>query len=117
MNIPGEAEGNWRWRFQADQLTAEIKARLAELTSVYSRWNGTPPANLDPHYLDGKVEKSAALGNSRAEEKTAAPPAKRSNARKTSWLGDDSARGASAKPRKKNQEKVKAGKGEKEKPG
>jgi 4-alpha-glucanotransferase len=53
MNIPGEAEGNWRWRFRADQLTAEIKERLADLTAVYSRWNGTPPARLDPHHMSG----------------------------------------------------------------
>jgi len=40
MNLPGTADGNWHWRFTADQLTPEIEARLALLTSVYER---SPP--------------------------------------------------------------------------
>lgn len=44
MNIPGRAEGNWRWRLQASQLDPRIRARLADITAVYSRWNGEPPA-------------------------------------------------------------------------
>jgi 4-alpha-glucanotransferase len=37
MNMPGEAEGNWQWRFSADQLTPELLDRLADLTEVYNR--------------------------------------------------------------------------------
>ena len=37
MNIPGRAGGNWRWRFAADMLTDEIKARLQEVTRCYGR--------------------------------------------------------------------------------
>jgi len=37
MNKPGVAEGNWRWRFRADQLRPELVARLADLTVLYNR--------------------------------------------------------------------------------
>ncbi len=37
MNIPGTAEGNWRWRFQWDQLTAERAQRLAHWIELYDR--------------------------------------------------------------------------------
>ena len=37
MNRPGVAEGNWRWRFRADQFRHEIIARLAELTTLFNR--------------------------------------------------------------------------------
>ncbi len=37
MNLPGEAEGNWQWRFTAEQLTPELLDRLADLTEVYNR--------------------------------------------------------------------------------
>jgi 4-alpha-glucanotransferase len=37
MNIPATPSGNWRWRFTAEQLTAEIGERLGELTVIYDR--------------------------------------------------------------------------------
>ncbi len=37
MNRPGRAEGNWRWRFAANTLSGEIKARLKKLTVLYGR--------------------------------------------------------------------------------
>jgi 4-alpha-glucanotransferase len=37
MNLPGKAEGNWRWRFTADRLTSAILDRLADLTDTYNR--------------------------------------------------------------------------------
>jgi 4-alpha-glucanotransferase len=37
MNVPARQSGNWAWRYRADQLTPEIRSRLAELTSVYGR--------------------------------------------------------------------------------
>ncbi|MEM3011868.1 MAG: 4-alpha-glucanotransferase [Candidatus Hadarchaeales archaeon] len=37
MNTPGRAEGNWRWRVEPWQLTAEAVERLAELTEFYGR--------------------------------------------------------------------------------
>src|SRR5262249_30019467 len=37
MNLPGRADGNWRWRFTADQLTPALLERLADLTDVYER--------------------------------------------------------------------------------
>jgi 4-alpha-glucanotransferase len=37
MNRPGQASGNWGWRFAGDALTPEITARLALLTRTYGR--------------------------------------------------------------------------------
>jgi 4-alpha-glucanotransferase len=48
MNVPGTAEGNWRWRFQKGQIDRRAQDRLAELTAVFSRWNGALPTDLDP---------------------------------------------------------------------
>jgi 4-alpha-glucanotransferase len=48
MNLPGTGEGNWRWRFRSGQIDRKARERLAELTAVYSRWNGTVPAGIDP---------------------------------------------------------------------
>jgi 4-alpha-glucanotransferase len=50
MNMPGRAEGNWGWRFHEGQIDARAYDRLAELTAVYSRWNGLIPQILDPRY-------------------------------------------------------------------
>jgi 4-alpha-glucanotransferase len=107
MNIPGEAEGNWHWRFRADQLTAPIKARLADLTAVYGRWNGTPPAKLDPHHLDEAAGESKPSGDSKAETPLGAIETE------ASPREDGSARTKGAKPRKKRQGEVKAAGGKK----
>ena len=48
MNLPGTGEGNWRWRFRPGQIDRQARDRLAELTAVYSRWNGAVPAEIDP---------------------------------------------------------------------
>ncbi|MBL8172176.1 MAG: 4-alpha-glucanotransferase, partial [Acidobacteria bacterium] len=40
MNVPARESGNWGWRYQAEQLTPEIRARLAELTEIYGRNRG-----------------------------------------------------------------------------
>lgn len=37
MNRPGTTGGNWRWRVREGQWTADLFARLAELTSTYER--------------------------------------------------------------------------------
>ena len=37
MNVPGEADGNWQWRFRRGQLLPEIKDRLAGMTAIYNR--------------------------------------------------------------------------------
>jgi 4-alpha-glucanotransferase len=37
MNVPARESGNWGWRFQNEQLTPEIRQRLARLTNVYGR--------------------------------------------------------------------------------
>ncbi len=37
MNIPGTATGNWQWRFQAEDITAQISDQLKELTQLYGR--------------------------------------------------------------------------------
>lgn len=37
MNTPALESGNWGWRYAAEQLTLEIRARLADLTEIYGR--------------------------------------------------------------------------------
>ncbi len=37
MNLPGKAEGNWRWRFTQDRLGQDLLERLADLTDLYNR--------------------------------------------------------------------------------
>jgi 4-alpha-glucanotransferase len=37
MNTPARESGNWGWRYRAEQLTPEVRARLAELTEIYGR--------------------------------------------------------------------------------
>jgi 4-alpha-glucanotransferase len=48
MNTPGTPTGNWTWRFKAGQLTSGIADRLADMTAVYSRWNGPLPESFQP---------------------------------------------------------------------
>jgi len=45
MNLPGRADGNWTWRFSADQLSGHLGARLKEITQLYGR---------DPVMYEGK---------------------------------------------------------------
>jgi 4-alpha-glucanotransferase len=37
MNLPGQPEGNWLWRYMPDALKPELGTRLAELTRLYGR--------------------------------------------------------------------------------
>jgi 4-alpha-glucanotransferase len=37
MNFPGRGDGNWYWRFRWEQLTPELRSRLAKLTHTYGR--------------------------------------------------------------------------------
>ncbi|NJL46916.1 MAG: 4-alpha-glucanotransferase [Leptolyngbyaceae cyanobacterium SM2_5_2] len=37
MNIPGQAEGNWAWRFRQEALTDEYGDRLRAMTQIYGR--------------------------------------------------------------------------------
>lgn len=37
MNVPGTSEGNWSWRFEWHQLTAERAGRLAHLIKLFGR--------------------------------------------------------------------------------
>jgi 4-alpha-glucanotransferase len=48
MNFPGRAQGNWAWRYRAEQLDRRVTDRLAEMTALYGRWNGPVPADRDP---------------------------------------------------------------------
>ncbi len=52
MNLPGRAGGNWGWRMRAGELGQGDYDRLAELTAVFSRWNGPPPAAIDPRHRE-----------------------------------------------------------------
>ncbi|MBK6429936.1 4-alpha-glucanotransferase [Candidatus Amarolinea dominans] len=42
MNFPGRPSGNWGWRYQADDLSAELGNRLLELTYLYRRLSPQP---------------------------------------------------------------------------
>ena len=49
MNVPGEASGNWSWRFRSDQLTTALAAGLREMTKSYGRTGpGTSGENRNP---------------------------------------------------------------------
>ena len=48
MNVPGRSTGNWSWRLRPGQVGREVRDRLAELTAVTGRWNGTIPDRLAP---------------------------------------------------------------------
>jgi 4-alpha-glucanotransferase len=37
MNVPGQAEGCWRWRFDWPQLRADATLRLREMTRAHGR--------------------------------------------------------------------------------
>jgi 4-alpha-glucanotransferase len=37
MNLPGKPDGNWQWRFRADDLTPAHARRLKELATLYDR--------------------------------------------------------------------------------
>jgi 4-alpha-glucanotransferase len=37
MNIPGQSEGNWGWRYQPHVLTDEVRSRLRALTELSNR--------------------------------------------------------------------------------
>jgi 4-alpha-glucanotransferase len=66
MKLPGTAEGNWLWRFQHGQLDRQAQDRYAELTALYSRWNGALPAEWNPRCRPQN------LGHSPAAESVAA---------------------------------------------
>jgi 4-alpha-glucanotransferase len=42
MNVPGRAEGNWRWRCNEDMLSAPAFEQLRDLTKTSNRWRWTP---------------------------------------------------------------------------
>ncbi len=37
MNTPGTTEGNWRWRFQWEQVDADLSSRLSHISRLYGR--------------------------------------------------------------------------------
>jgi 4-alpha-glucanotransferase len=65
MNLPGKAAGNWQWRFEKGQLDRQAQDRYAELTALYSRWNGALPVEWNPR---SRVQN---LGHSPAAESVA----------------------------------------------
>jgi 4-alpha-glucanotransferase len=71
MNTPGEAKGNWRWRYQDGQIDEQAEDRLAELTAVFSRWNGLVPQNLDPRYRPKQAQTPPALEPEQRSAQTA----------------------------------------------
>ncbi|HEX2993562.1 MAG TPA: 4-alpha-glucanotransferase [Anaerolineales bacterium] len=45
MNLPGRVGGYWSWRFDAKQLTSELKDRIRELNYTYGRENAEAGPN------------------------------------------------------------------------
>ena len=61
MNVPGLPRGNWGWRFRDGQVRPQMRERLADLTGVYGRWNGTPPAGYGPPGIDSVAVSTAEI--------------------------------------------------------
>jgi 4-alpha-glucanotransferase len=55
MNLPASTNGNWDWRFRADDLKSEMLRRLAELSEIYGR-------NLPAKDEEASGSMDAALG-------------------------------------------------------
>jgi 4-alpha-glucanotransferase len=73
MNTPGLGEGNWRWRFQHGRIDERARDRLAELTAVYSRWNGALPTDIDPRARPKNPERAPMLADAPETEPQRAP--------------------------------------------
>jgi 4-alpha-glucanotransferase len=79
MNVPGRAEDNWDWRYRTSQLTTKVKEQLAELTAVYSRWNGLVPTRFDPRRApikEGAVKTTRQSGKSSSKAADKLRPSK-----------------------------------------
>jgi 4-alpha-glucanotransferase len=37
MNTPGQAEGNWSWRYWYGALTGDVRHRLKSMTETFGR--------------------------------------------------------------------------------
>lgn len=55
MNVPGNPHGNWCWRCRPGQVRAQARGRLADMTAIYGRWNGMPPAPYGPPIPPGAI--------------------------------------------------------------
>jgi 4-alpha-glucanotransferase len=73
MNLPGKAEGNWQWRFRKGQLDRQAQDRYAELTALYSRWNGALPAELNPRSRPQNLGPAPQAGRAPANVTQTAP--------------------------------------------
>jgi 4-alpha-glucanotransferase len=51
MNIPSQAQGNWRWRFRQDLLRPELAEKLATLTEVSDRLPQAMPRVADEEWV------------------------------------------------------------------
>ena len=43
VNVPGVAEGNWRWRMRPDALSPALAEKLRSMTARYGRAPYVPP--------------------------------------------------------------------------
>jgi 4-alpha-glucanotransferase len=73
MNLPGKAEGNWQWRFQKGQLDRQAQDRYAELTALYTRWNGALPAEWNPRSRSQNLGPAPQAGSAPANVTQTAP--------------------------------------------
>jgi 4-alpha-glucanotransferase len=47
MNVPGRADGNWRWRVREDMLSSQAFQRLQDLTESSKRSVSRQPTVID----------------------------------------------------------------------
>jgi 4-alpha-glucanotransferase len=47
MNVPGRADGNWRWRCTDDMLSASVFESLRDLTQASARYAGLETPRTD----------------------------------------------------------------------
>jgi 4-alpha-glucanotransferase len=87
MNFPGKAQGNWAWRYRAEQVDRRVTDRLAEMTALYGRWNGPIPAGRDPRPRPQGAAESRPAAEAAGKPKVApvesAPASKRSRKKST----------------------------------
>jgi 4-alpha-glucanotransferase len=69
MNVPGSPAGHWSWRLLPGQLLPQARVRLADMTAVYGRWNGTPPDPYGPPRRDQPAHPTTSAPTARATPK------------------------------------------------
>ena len=55
MNVPGTAQGNWRWRMKPGEATPELAAKIRKYATMYGRfWAPPEPEEEEPEPAEEK---------------------------------------------------------------